>query len=188
MARIPYGDPAAAPERARRAFEGAPAPLNIFRMLLNAPTCMPGFMSLGGAILARQELDPRLRELAILRVAALSRADYEWTQHVPIARACGATDLEIEAVRGGGLDALDPVAHDVVAFAEECLREVRVSDPTLERVRRHLSPREVTELVLAVGFYMLVARVLESLGVDADAPPPALAAAFSGRAEAPGAR
>jgi len=186
MARIPYADPAAAPEKARRAFEGAPAPLNIFRMLLNAPGCLPGFMTLGGSILSRQRLDPRLRELAILRVAALSQASYEWTQHVPIARACGATDAEIEAVEAGRLDALDPAAADVVEFAEECLRQVRVSDRTLERVRRRLSPQETTELVLAVGFYMLVARVLETLGVDADAPPPALAAAFSRRGEASG--
>lgn len=188
MARIPYADPASAPDKARRAFENAPAPLNIFRMLLNAPSCMPGFMSLGGAILSRQQLDPKLRELAILRVAALSQASYEWTQHVPIARACGATDPEIEAVQSGRLDALDPAASDVVEFAEECLREVRVSDRTLERVRRRLSPREITELVLAVGFYMLVARVLESLGVDAEVPPPALAAAFAGRAGASGDR
>jgi alkylhydroperoxidase family enzyme len=166
MARLSYPDPASAPEDARKLLEAMPAKLNVFRMLLQAPTCMRGFMSLGGSILQRQQLDPRLRELAILRVAALSKAGYEWTQHVPIARAVGATADEVAAMERGQVDGLDPVARAVVRFTEECVRDVRVSDPTFAEARKHLGEQEVAELVLAIGYYMLVARWLETLGVD----------------------
>jgi 4-carboxymuconolactone decarboxylase len=166
MARLSYPDPASAPEDARKLLEAMPAKLNVFRMLLQAPTCMRGFMSLGGSILQRQQLDPRLRELAILRVAALSKAGYEWTQHVPIAKAVGATEAEVTAMEHGDVKGLDPVARAVVRFTEECVRDVRVSDPTFAEAREHLSEQEVAELVLAIGYYMLVARWLETLGVD----------------------
>jgi len=183
MARLAYPDPASAPEKARKLLEATP-PLNVFRMLLQAPTCMRGFMTLGGAILQRQQLDPRLRELAILRVAALSNAGYEWTQHVPIARAVGASDTEISAMESGAREGLDPVARAVVRFTEECVRDVRVSDPTFAEAREHLSEREVAELVLAIGFYMMVARWLETLGVDHEKSPPGWAAGFKpGRPE-----
>jgi 4-carboxymuconolactone decarboxylase len=181
MARISYPDPASAPDEARKLLEALPAQLNVFRMLLQAPTCMRGFMSLGGAVLQRQQLDPRLRELAILRVAALSKAGYEWTQHVPIARAVGASDAEIAAMERGELGGLDPEALAVVRFAEECLHDVRVSDATFAEARKHLSEQEVAELVLAVGFYMLVARWLETLGVDQEQSRPEWVAGFRPR-------
>jgi alkylhydroperoxidase family enzyme len=181
MARLSYPDPASVPEDARKLLEAMPAKLNVFRMLLQAPTCMRGFMSLGGAILRHQQLDPRLRELAILRVAALSKAGYEWTQHVPIARAVGASDAEISAMEHGASDGLDTKARAVVRFTEECVRDVRVSDGTFAEARKHLGEQEVAELVLAIGYYMLVARWLETLGVDHEESRPEWVAGFRPR-------
>lgn len=181
MARLPYPDPDGLPEDVRKVYDALPAKLNIFRMLLQAPTCVRGFMQLGGSILQRQALDPRLRELAILRVAALSRATYEWTQHVPIAKAVGASDAEVEAMREGRLEGLDERAAAVVRFTEECVREVRVTDPTFDALRRHLPDREVAELTLAVGYYMLVARFLETLGVDLEESRPEFVSGFRPR-------
>lgn len=36
----------------------------------------------------------------------------------------------------------------------------------LARVRQHLDDRQVVELVVTIGYYGLVCRVLETLGVD----------------------
>jgi 4-carboxymuconolactone decarboxylase len=176
LARLPYPDPAQAPEKARAIYEKLPAKLNVMRMMLQAPTCMPAFVRLGASILGMQELDDRLREIAILRVAALSRAGYEWTQHVAIARAVGVTDEEISALESGEPGALDSQARLVAKFTEECVRDVRVSDATFEEARASFSPQEIAELVITVGYYMLIARFLETLGVDAEEAPPEMAA------------
>jgi 4-carboxymuconolactone decarboxylase len=173
LARLPYPDPAQVPEKAREIFEKLPVRLNVMRMMLQAPTCMPSFIRLGAAVLAR------LREIAILRVAALSRAGYEWTQHVAIAKAVGVTDAEISAIRSGDRDALDSGASLVVKFTDECVRNVRVSDATFEEAQVALSPQEIAELVIAIGYYMLIARFLETLGVDAEEAPPGLAASLA---------
>ncbi|MBV9212463.1 MAG: carboxymuconolactone decarboxylase family protein [Actinobacteria bacterium] len=172
MARLPYADRDRAPEPVREALDALP-PLNIFRMVANAETAFRPWLRLGGALLSALELDPRLRELAILHVGRLERAEYEWVQHVPIARGVGATVEEIAAIDRGELedDALDSQTRAVLRFTTEAVREVRVSEEALAGVREQgLSPREVVELLLVISYYMGVARLTESAGVEVDGP------------------
>src|SRR5437764_11491215 len=103
MPRIHYIDPSEAPEPVREAFEAIP-PLNIFKTLAHAQTAFRPFMRFGGAVLTRLELDPVLRELAILQVARQTDAEYEWVQHVAIGRSVGITDGQITALEGGELE------------------------------------------------------------------------------------
>src|ERR1041385_129597 len=103
MARLPYVDAATAPDPARQLLDQLPVKLNGFRTMAHAGTGFRPRVSRGTAILARQQLSPKLRELTILRVATLSPARYEWVQHVPIARATGATDAQIAALERGDL-------------------------------------------------------------------------------------
>src|SRR5262249_20854146 len=120
VARLPYPDPDSSPEPVREAFAALP-PLNIFRMLSHAETAFRPFLRFGGTILGGLKLDPRLRELAILQVAADAQAEYEWVQHAAIARQVGIPDEQIAAVQAGRLD--DPSLGDgeraVLGFARE---------------------------------------------------------------------
>jgi 4-carboxymuconolactone decarboxylase len=167
MARIPYRDPASAPEDVRKLLDALP-PLNIFRMLGHAETLARGFAQLGGAILGRAALDPRLRELVILRVGTRSPAPYEWQQHVPIARATGATEAEIAAIARDTPDAPSFGARElaILRLTDELLATPRASDATLAAMRAHFSDRELCEAILTIGYYMMVARFLETTGVD----------------------
>jgi len=172
MARLPYADPSAASEPVREALDALPS-LNIFRMVANAETAFRPWLRLGGALLSSLELDARLRELAILRVGQLERAEYEWVQHVPIARSVGATDAEIAAIERDDVESedLDAATRAVLRFTTEAVRDVRVSDEALAEVReRGLSPRQVVELLLVISYYMGVARVAESAGIEVDGP------------------
>jgi 4-carboxymuconolactone decarboxylase len=167
MARIPYPDLDQAPEDVRKLAARLP-PLNIFRMLPHAPTFVRGFGQLGSAILSQAALDARLRELIILRVGKDSPAPYEWQQHVPIGRTCGVSDEEIAALERGDAEAPCFGERDriVLRLTNELLQAPRASDGTLEAMRAHFSDREVCEAVLTIGFYMMVARFLETTGVD----------------------
>lgn len=171
MARLPYPDPDNAPEHVRAALAALP-PLNIFRMLSHAETAFRPFLRFGGAILGQLELDPKLRELAIIQVAADAGAEYEWVQHVAIARHVGVTDDQIAAVEAGRLD--DPSLADderaVLAFAREVVAGPRVSDATFASVRDRLSPQEIVELLLTVGNYLMLARVMTTLELELDDP------------------
>ena len=172
MARLPYVDPATAPEPVRELLARLPVELNVFRMMAHAETDFRPLVGLGSAILGRQKLSAKLRELAILRVAALSPARYEWVQHVPIAKASGATDAQVAALERGDVaaDAFDTVERAVLRFTTEVLRDVRASDASFAELARHLSAQEIVELIVTVGYYMLIARLLETTAVDLDPP------------------
>src|SRR3954453_21276086 len=130
MARLPYVDPAGAPEPVRDALGRVP-PLNIFRMMANAETAFRPWLRWGATLLGELELDPLLRELAILRVAQLTpHAEYEWVQHVPLAKAVGASDDQVAALEADEIDgdAFSDLERSVLRFTTEVVREVRAGD------------------------------------------------------------
>jgi alkylhydroperoxidase family enzyme len=172
MARLPLVDPAQATDSVREVFEAVPVLLNIFRMMAHAETCFRPLMRLGASILGHQKLDPRLRELAILEIAHRSGSAYEWTQHVPIGKATGVSDDQIAALGRGDpeADCFDDVDRLVLRFTVEVVERVKASDAVFADMRRHFSPQEIVELILAIGFYMTVARLLETTEVDMDPP------------------
>jgi 4-carboxymuconolactone decarboxylase len=172
MARLPYVNKDEVPEKVREALDRLPD-LNIFRMTANAETAFRPWLAFGGALLSSLELDAHLRELAILRVGRLEGAEYEWVQHVPIAKSVGASDDEIAAIERDEIEsgALDPVAQAVLRFTTEVVREVRASDEALTAVQAQgLSPREIVELLLVISYYMGVARMAETAGIEIDGP------------------
>src|ERR1700716_1370737 len=160
MARLPYVDPASASPEVREALEVLP-PLNIFRTVAHADTAVR-------AILGQGELDPRRRELAILRTAAVTGAEYEWIQHESIARGVGASDDQIAAVKAGDLEAeaFDDDDRLVLRCTEELLRNDAIGEATFASARERLSDREILELILAVGYYRMLAGVMNSVAID----------------------
>jgi alkylhydroperoxidase family enzyme len=172
VARLPYADAETAPDDVAKALGRLPE-LNIFRMLANADTAFVPWLRWGGAILSDLELDPLLRELTILRVAQLTpHAEYEWVQHVPIAKAVGATDAQVAALEADEIDgdAFSELERSVLRFTTEVVREVRAGDEAFAAVAAALSPREIVELLMVIGNYMFVARVMATAELEIDEP------------------
>lgn len=167
MARIPYPDHDALPDDVR-SFVGRISPmLNIYRMLPHAETSVYGFMKLGNALLFKADLDPVLRELVILRVGYLSDAAYELHQHVRVARHVGVPDEKITAVRDDpAADVFSPLEKAVLRYTDEVVRDVKASDQAYAAISAELSHREMSELTLTIGFYMMVCRFLENFEVE----------------------
>jgi alkylhydroperoxidase family enzyme len=170
MARIPYVEPDTAPENVREVFDRLPTRLNIFKIMAHAETNFRPLILLGTSILTQQQLSGRLRELAILRVARLSRAEYEWVQHVPIAKITGVSDEQIAALERDdtGASCFDPVDAVVLRATDEIVRDGGPSDATFADLQARFSNREMVELILAVGFYMVMARLMISTRIDVD--------------------
>ena len=172
MARIDFLDPADASEDVQRVFEVLPAQLNIFKMAAHAEASFRPLLSLGTSILGAQELDGKLREFVILLAGKLTPGRYEWTQHVPIALATGATQEQIDALDAENFDAdcFDDVEKDLIAFAVEVIRDVRASDDTFARAKARFSNREIVEIIMTCGYYMMMARITECTDTDIDKP------------------
>jgi AhpD family alkylhydroperoxidase len=143
-------------------------PLNVFRMVAGAPAALRPFMALGSAVLSTA-LDARRREIAVLRVAHVTNARYEWVQHEQLARNSGVSDSEIAAVgTEQPVTSLDEECNLICRVADEISREVRLSDEALEQIIGRYGPREASELVLLVSYYNMVSRFLESTRVEVE--------------------
>jgi 4-carboxymuconolactone decarboxylase len=172
VARLPYADPERLPAPAREALDAVP-PLGVFRMMANAETAFRPWLRWGGVLLGDLALDPLLRELAILRVARLTpHADYEWVQHVPIARAVGASDEQVAALERDevGAECFSGVQRTLLRFTTEVVIDARASDASFEAIRELLSARELIELMMVIGQYMMLARVMATTELDLDEP------------------
>jgi 4-carboxymuconolactone decarboxylase len=167
MALLPYVDESKISEKNREILNRGKVKLNVARMIANSDAVFYPFSMLGNSLLTRTKLDARLRELAILRTAKVSRSVYEWTQHVPIAKATGVTDEQIAAVENWeSAKCFSDLDRLVLKFTDEVARNVKGSRETLEALKKHMGAAEVVELVLSVGFWGMVARVLETAEVD----------------------
>ena len=172
MARIPYPDLDKADPEVREMLGRLPAPANIFAMLAHAPTCVKPVMKLGGTLLGKLQLDPKLRELCLLYAVSLAGGDYEWAQHLPIARDLGCGEAQIDALKRRDDDAACFNARERAAlrFTSELVMANRASEAALGEVVKQLSAREIVELIIMTGFYVTLARLTETLGVEEDPP------------------
>jgi alkylhydroperoxidase family enzyme len=172
MPRIPYPDLEKSSAEVREILGRLPAPANIFNMMAHAETCVKPMMKLGGTLLGKLQLDPKLRELCLLHAVKLVGGEYEWVQHVPIARDLGCSDVQIAALGKGddGAACFDAREKAALRFTREVVVDVRASDAALSGARAHLSEREIIELILMAGFYTTLARLTETLGVETEAP------------------
>jgi alkylhydroperoxidase family enzyme len=179
MARLPYVTSESASPRISERLQRVPD-LNVMKLVAHAETAFEPWLRFGAALLRDLQLDPVLRELAILRVAALTPgAEYEWVQHAAIAREVGVSRDQIEAVRTGA--SLSGDAGLIVGFTEQVVREAAPDDATFAAISERFSPREIVELLLVIGQYMMLARVMATAQIDIDLPTSLEALALSRR-------
>ncbi len=167
--RLPRLAPAAAREATVTA--GVPAivaDLNVFRVWLHHPKLARWLSDLLMGLLWEGRLDPRLRELVIMRIGWATGSDYEWTQHWRIARGLGLDASDLVGVRdwprhqgfGAGERA-------VLAATDETLTTGAVSDETWQACHDHVSddPQILLELVSVIGLWHMVSGILCTLAV-----------------------
>jgi len=165
MTRLP-GDAGTGPvaDRIRERRGGDLHPLD--ELLLLSPPVADGWNVLLGAIRGQMQLDPRLRELVILRIAVLNQAPYEWHAHEPYARQCGVPDAKIAAVRHGPQHPdFTTEERAILAYTDTMTREVTVSQEVFDAVERLLPARELAELTATVAAYNMVSRFLVALEI-----------------------
>jgi alkylhydroperoxidase family enzyme len=111
------------------------------------------------------KLDRRQTEIVILRAAAICRAEYEWAQHVPIARRAGVTAAEIELIAAGTAGALPANDATLLAAVDELLDNHVLSDATFATLAEFLDSPRILEFCMLAGHYAGLASALNTFGV-----------------------
>jgi 4-carboxymuconolactone decarboxylase len=170
MARIPYyslenGD------SEKVALLGKGPHLNVLLMLAHANyPIFHDFMSLTSNLVFNTELDPILREMAIIRTGILCQSDYEVHQHRIFSRAFGMAEEKIEALSVGSTNTVfSEIEQLVLRFTEETVLLGKSTDETFKAAAAHLPHGQLVELGLAVGCYMAVSNFLKNFEIDIEA-------------------
>ena len=130
------------------------------------------FLTFTDAMVGDQSmLEPRLRELAILRVAWRTGSGYEWNQHRRMGGEEGLTDAQVEAVSLGPSSATwTPTERAVLTAADEMIDQFVVGDETWAALTSSFEAAPLFELLFVIGGYLCLAAVLNSIGLRGDIP------------------
>jgi 4-carboxymuconolactone decarboxylase len=144
-------------------------PLALFRTLAVHDALVSRMRPLGAGILGHGRIEAREREIVIHRTCARAGAEYEWGVHaVAFGKPLGLTDEQIAATVTGGPD--HPAWSDsdrlVVRLADEMYDECTVSEELWSELADRYRDDQLLELLIAAGWYRLIAGVINAIGVE----------------------
>ena len=135
--------------------------------MLHHPAATKAFLSFNNHVAIASSLPKRERELVILRISWLRRAEYEFVQHVVLGRRAGLTDAEIERVADGpDAEGWTLVDADLLRAVDELLSDACISDASWARLSASFSEQQRIDIIYAVGCYELLAMLFKSLGAQ----------------------
>ena len=142
---------------------------NIFTTLLRHPKLLKRWLPLANHILFKSSLAPREREMVILRIAWRCGAEYEWGQHVVIAKKAGLGEAEIACIAEGPTAAGWPAFDAAILSAvDELHDDACISDATWAALAQRYDTAQLMDLVFTAGNYAMLAMALNTLGVRLD--------------------
>jgi alkylhydroperoxidase family enzyme len=148
---------------------GQPAPNNVRATIGTNRAVGKGLGDLSAILLQQGSLDPRLREIVILRIGWDSQSEYEFGQHTLFGRRAGLSGNEIYLLTR-------PIAEGDWNAAEEALIQMTddlhaddcVSEATWAELKSFLSDAEIIEAVAVAMNWRMVSALLNSCGVALD--------------------
>jgi alkylhydroperoxidase family enzyme len=169
MERVEYPDMSKFTKEQREQFDRLP--INLTRMLLHCPVPMVKSFLDFGLSFRTGNLEAKLRELVILRMATLRGSSYELMHHLPAAKMAGWSDTEISAITSTQPTGLEEKYSIAIQFVDDCSKLGKASDSIFEKASKVFSAPEIAEVALLAGFYEMLACFLKTMGVELDQHP-----------------
>ena len=176
MARIPYLNDDSIPEnltslvdkiRLRRPKKQL---LNLDRVLLYSEPVASGWQIMFAKLRNELDFNGKLRELIILRIAVLNKAEYEFKQHYPEAIKEGMTFAQIEAIKSDDLssysDMFNEIEWTIIAYTDAMTKLIQVPEEVFIRLGKFFSAKQIVEITALVAGYNMVSRFLEALQIN----------------------
>jgi len=137
---------------------------NAIGTFVNHPELTRSYLTFSFYLLTRSTVAPRLRELAVLRVAHLANCAYEWDEHVTIGKREGLSDDDIAALQRGEAD--DDFDRTILAAVDELVEQTKISDATWAALGEKFDTKQLMDFVFTVGGYHMLAMALNTFGVE----------------------
>lgn len=168
--RVSRLDAGSAVPRVGEILAGLP-PMQLFGLAAHAEDAFAPWLSYLQALHGSLELDSQVRELAILQVAHGERCDYERVQHEAIARRVGVADDQITVIAAGETpDGLSTEAGSALRAVREVVTDGEATERSVSNLVAAVGERQSVELVLLVGQYISLARLMKTFALTAEPP------------------
>ena len=137
-----------------------------FPTLLHSPEVAARISHLGHYLRFDCALSPAEREVAILTAAREANCAFEWAAHVRLGRQAGVRDETIEAIANRApVDGVNADDGLIIAFGRQLLHDHKVAPETFEAALKRFSGRGVVDLTALLGYYTMIACVLNGFEV-----------------------
>ena len=183
MPRLPnLTDRSQVPEHLREAYDRVAglrqgAVSGPYGVLLHSPELAERVAALGEYVRWNAALTPRQTETAVLAAAREWDARLMWGSHVRLGCEAGVPDATIEAIgRRDEVDALEEDEATIVRYVRALVGTHRVPQEVFDAARRLLGDQGLVDLTGLVGYYGVVAAVLNAFEVEPPAGAPELPA------------
>jgi AhpD family alkylhydroperoxidase len=143
--------------------------INLHLTLGHAPKMALARRATANAIRYDAIIPRLLRELAIVRTAQIAGSAYELNQHLPMARAAGATQAQLDALpKWRTSDLFDDRQRALLAYVDAMASGGEIDDATFAALERHFTPQEIVELTVTVASYYGTALIIRALRIEVE--------------------
>jgi len=156
--------------KALQASIGSPDKIfNIVKTLIRYPALFKAWLGFANHVLFNSSLEPRDREIVILRIGWLCQSGYEFGQHIVIGRDAGLNDGEIKAIAvGADAHNWSEAEQALIKATDELHADAFISDASFAELQEHFDEQQILDIVFAVGQYNMVSMALNTTGVQLD--------------------
>jgi alkylhydroperoxidase family enzyme len=141
---------------------------NILGIFCWNPALTKGWLAFNNHLF-HSTLSDRVREMVTIRTSWLRRDEYEWAQHVRLAKAAGMSDEEILAIsEGPDAKVWEPLDATLLRAVDELCAQRYISDAVWEQLAAHLDRKQLMDLVFTVGAYDMLAMAFNNFGIELD--------------------
>ena len=141
-------------------------PPNLYRGLGNHPALVAAWTEFSKTLRYDTRTPRPLRELVILRGAQLMKSEYEWAQHLKMARKAGVSEEQIASLAGWRDSPSFSSQEKAALLLAEAVTQGRVTDEVYAEAMKHFDHHDYVELSLVAAFYAMVARMLDAMGIQ----------------------
>jgi 4-carboxymuconolactone decarboxylase len=133
------------------------------RAVIHSPDLADRWQKLGEFVRYRTVLPMRLKELAIVISARHWNSEVEWAIHARIAREAGVPEALLDAILARSLPEFELKDDaEVYEFTRQLQSTGRVDDAAYARVRSRWGDTGIVELTALIGYYTMVAMMLNT--------------------------
>ena len=164
MPRVPPAD--FEPALRKRLEELWGTPPNLYKQLANHPKVIAAWNEFARTLRHDSRTPRALREIMILRGAQVMNSEYEWAQHLKMARKAGVREAQIAALAAWKASDEFNAREKAALGLAEAVTQGHVPDDVYAEAMRHVDHHDYVELAVTAAFYAMVGRMLDAMHVQ----------------------